>query len=168
MDFRRVMVIVYEDMNGAARRLEQLKRMQGEDILDIEGAAVIRKEMDGSVHVDDKNDVGAGSGTMVGAIVGGLIGLMAGPGGAIVGAAAGAATGGVSAALIDLGIDRDVVESIKKKLAPGSSALVAIIDDELVEPFEDVMGDDIRAGAAPYYYDVDNDVYDQWNRRLPR
>jgi uncharacterized membrane protein len=68
-----------------------------------------------------------------------LVGLLGGPGGAILGAIAGAITGGVAAGAIDMGFLNDDLREYGKDMAPGSSALVALIEHVWVERLRDEL-----------------------------
>lgn len=164
MENQRMLLAVYRNQDGARVLRDRLDELEDNDVIDIESAAVIVKDEDGSVSIDDQDDVDAGSGALAGAIAGGLIGLLSGPGGAVVGAAAGAATGGASAAAIDMGFDDDMLERVKNDLRPNSSALIAVVDAESAVEFEESMRDELGDSVAHYYHDVKAEVIEQWNR----
>lgn len=164
MDSRCIMLVIYKDRDSARQMVDRLERMDREGTIQIEGAAVIDKDMDGTIRVDDKADVSAGRGVLVGAIAGGLVGLLGGAGGVIVGAAAGAVTGGAAASVMDLGMDKDAIERINAELKPGTSALVAVIEDKWAQRFEESMDGEIRASVAHFYHKIKDGAVEQWEK----
>ena len=87
------------------------------------------KEPGGKIRIEDPGDLGTGRGSLFGAVVGGLVGLFGGPAGVLVGAAAGAAMGGVVASKVDLGFSKDFLDQLGKSLKPGSSAILALVEE---------------------------------------
>jgi hypothetical protein len=61
--------------------------------------AVVRKNPEGKVKIEETGDMSFGPGAGIGAVVGGALGLFAGPGGLVAGAAAGDVIGGAAASL---------------------------------------------------------------------
>jgi uncharacterized membrane protein len=149
---RQVVVAAYHDEQGADEALKTLKEIKREGLINIEDAAVIRKDPDGKLHIKETADMSTGRGAGIGALVGGVIGLLAGPAGVVVGAGAGALVGGL-AAKGDAGIKDERLEKIGEGLEPGTSAIVAIVDHEWVdevrrqiqEEARDVMTEEISA-----------------------
>jgi uncharacterized membrane protein len=164
MSSRCIMLVIYKDREGARQMLDRLEKMDQEEVIQVEDAAVIDKEMDGTIRVDDKEDVNAGRGALVGALSGALVGLLAGPGGAIVGAAAGAVTGGAAASVLDLGMDKNAVERLKSELKPGTSALVAVIEDKWAPRLAETMDGEIRSGVAHFYHEIKAEAVEQWKK----
>jgi len=57
------------------------------------------------------------------------------------GAAIGAAMGALSTSMIDMGISDEFIDSVKKKVTPGTSALFLLTDDTVVEQIETELKD---------------------------
>jgi uncharacterized membrane protein len=74
---------------------------------------------------------------LAGALAGGLIGLLRGN--ALAGGAVGAAGGLVAARVLDLGFPDQYLSAIAAQLAPGSSAIVAVVDFAHVNPAMTVL-----------------------------
>ncbi|MBV9544647.1 MAG: DUF1269 domain-containing protein [Chloroflexi bacterium] len=117
-----LVVISFNDEEQAAAALQSLRAQQKAGQIHINDTAIVRKDMDGKVHV--KNEVS--SATEMGAVVGGVLGLVLGfmfPLGSIaIGAAGGAAVG----AMLDQGVDGKFVKDVSTQLAPGTSALFVV------------------------------------------
>ncbi|MBN1147319.1 MAG: DUF1269 domain-containing protein [Anaerolineales bacterium] len=133
MDAVELMLAVFEEEGRVEKVLRDLKRLEKDRTLRLFDAAMLVKDRNGIVRLKETRDVGAGRGALFGAIAGGLVGLLGGPAGVIVGAAAGAAAGGVTASKIDLGFSNQFLDEIKTHLQPGSSALLALVEQEWAE-----------------------------------
>jgi uncharacterized membrane protein len=118
---------VYDNETGAMDAYKSLQQAQREKVVRLESYAVVSKDANGKVHVQRSNQK---KGTIAGAVVGGLIGSLGGPAGAAVGATAGGAMGRATGEAF--GIPREDIKAIKDTLAPGSSALIAVVDERWV------------------------------------
>ncbi len=123
----------FDDEDKAEAVLEDLQQVSKVDAFEVVNAAVLKKNAAGKVEVRETEDVDARHGALFGAVTGALIGLVGGPAGAVLGAVAGTATGGVAAHLIDMGFSDDYLEDMQNSLQPGSSMLLALVEDEWVE-----------------------------------
>jgi uncharacterized membrane protein len=136
-----VIASVYDKPDGAEDTLTFLNKLCKSGVLDIKHAAVMVKDRDGNIKVEERGDIGSKQGAIFGAISGGLIGLLGGPIGVIVGAAAGAATGGVAARKIDMGFSNDFLDKVQEELQPGKSALIVVVEHEMVEDLSSALSD---------------------------
>jgi uncharacterized membrane protein len=130
----KFVVAVFPDEAKAWEGTRALKELQAEGTLSLYGMAVITKAFAGTVSVQDKVD-GGPAGTAVGALVGGLVGLLGGPAGAAAGLAGGGLLGS-SRDVFNLGVESEFVEKVSAALLPGTSAVVAEIDEEWVTPLD--------------------------------
>ena len=133
MEEVELMLAVFEEEDRAGEAMRGLKRLEKQHSVRLFDAAVLVKDRSGIVSLKETRDVGTGHGALFGAVVGGLVGLLGGPAGVIIGAAAGAATGGVTASKIDLGFSNQFLKELKASLRPGSSALLALVEQEWAE-----------------------------------
>src|SRR5262245_35646701 len=124
---------VYEGENTASDVFKTMKSNQSSTGERIESYAVVSRDLKGKVTIRDQRKRDAG----VGAVLGGVIGLVGGPVGVAAGAAAGGAVGYLTGDAV--GIPKEKVESMKAALTPGSSALVAVLDDVWVADVEKDM-----------------------------
>jgi uncharacterized membrane protein len=130
----RMLVVIFDNEPKAYDGSTALSELDSKGSISIHGKAVIEKNADGTVTVNQKGEdfpVGTLSGTAVGA----LIGLLGGPVGLGVGALAGTVAGGV----LDMsraGINADFLDEVSDKLTPGKWAIVADISEEREIPVD--------------------------------
>lgn len=129
----------FDDEDKAEAVLEDLQQVGKTDAFEVLNAAVLAKDEEGEIDVKETEDVEAPGGALFGAVTGALIGLLGGPAGAIVGAVAGTATGGVAAHLIDMGFSDEYLEDLQEDLSPGSSMLLAMVENQWVEDVLEAM-----------------------------
>ena len=135
-----LIVLGFDEPGKADEVLQFLKELKRErSIIAIRNSAVLVKDEDGQVSITEAQDVDARHGRLFGAITGGLVGLAAGPVGVVVGAAAGAAVGGLAADRIDMGFSNRYLKDLEKHLQPGSSALIALVENEWVGEVTDAV-----------------------------
>ena len=118
--------LIVMSFNSAATAEEvrdKVRQLQKAGLISLSDAAVISKDGEGKISVNNEvsreTKVGAG----VGAVLGGILGFVFPVAGIVIGAAGGAAVG----ALVGNGVDRKFVEDVQNSLTPGSSALFLVI-----------------------------------------
>jgi uncharacterized membrane protein len=121
---------VYDSETGAKDAFDAMKQTQKEGVIHIDSYAVVSKDEKGKVRVHSTQKRGALAGTIVGA----LVGVLGGPAGVAAGAAAGGGLGYLTGATV--GIPREDIQAIKASLQPGTSAIVAVIDERWVADLE--------------------------------
>jgi uncharacterized membrane protein len=134
-----LIVIAYPEEQQAAEVLATLKQLRSKDLIDLEDAFYVTKDIEGdtkvhhSVHLTRK---GAGWGALGGLLVGVLfftpVALL------VVGAAAGA----LFVKLADMGIDHQFVKDLSAQLQPNSSAIFLLV--------RNVSPDEVTAALRPY------------------
>lgn len=154
----QVIVAAFQEEDAADETLKSLKEAKKEKLISIDNAAVIKKDMDGKLHIKETADMSGGKGAGIGALVGGVIGLLAGPLGIAAGGALGAAVGGLTAKLYDGGFKDDRLRQIGTSLQPGNSAIVAIIEHRWVSELEQDL---IEEGADVVTAALAADIADQ-------
>jgi uncharacterized membrane protein len=133
----RMVVVVFDDQKAAYEGYKALVQLDYEGSVSIHAGAVMKKNADGTVSVEQSGDdfpIRTFGGTAIGA----LIGLLGGPIGLAIGAAGGALVGSV-ADLDRAGVNTDFVTDASNKLTPGKWALVADISEEWVTPLDTRM-----------------------------
>ncbi len=130
----QVILAKFENEESASVALKKIKQARRAARLDFDDTAVIIRDQDGTLRIKDSEDVGLGKGAGRGAIIGGVIGLLAGPEGVIIGAGAGALLGGLFNEGDD-GFRDEELEDLGSRLAPDSSAIVAVVPQVWVEEF---------------------------------
>jgi len=131
----QIVVAVVHAEKDADMVLDDLDRIQAEKLYGIRDAAVVRRDKGGELHVWERKDWDSARGGVAGLLVGASVGLIAGPGAVLVGAA-GAGIGALAAKLRDSGFDDARLKELGESLAPGSSALVAVLEEEHVAEYE--------------------------------
>ena len=120
----------YDNPEGAQDAYKSMKESQKQGVIHIEAFSVISKDDTGRVRVHSTQKRGA----RAGAIVGALVGAIAGPGGMVAGAGAGGGLGYLTGSAV--GIPREDINAIKASLRPGTSALIAVVDERRVADLE--------------------------------
>jgi uncharacterized membrane protein len=112
--------------------LKDFRAMDLEGSIDLIDAAVIVRGADGMVRFEETADPSGKKWAKGGAIAGGLVGLIFPP--SIIGTAlVGAAGGGIWGKVRDKGFRDEDLEAIGEALAPGTSAIIAVAEDRVIE-----------------------------------
>lgn len=139
----QLVVAAFNDERSAKEALKALKQVQREKLIQIDSAAVLRKDRHGKLHIKETADMGGGKGAALGGVAGAAIGVIAGPA-LLVPAAVGALIGGLAAKLRDSGFSDERLKKLGEGLTPGSSAIVAVVEHRWVAQVEAAMAE---AGA---------------------
>ena len=119
-----IIVITFDNPEEAGKVRAALKSQEQGGRLKLDDSAVIVKDEDGKVHVQDQMD----RGVKIGAVGGGAIGLLlAGIFFPIAGIVIGAVAGGLIGATTDLGIEKKFIKQVRDSLEPGTSAIFFIV-----------------------------------------
>jgi uncharacterized membrane protein len=131
----QIVVAVFQTEQGADAILYDLEAAKLAGYLGIQNAAVLRRDKDGKLHIQEKKDWSGGQGAAAGAVIGAIVGAITGPGAVLVGAA-GAVIGGLAAKLRDSGFDDERLKALGESLTPGTSALVAVVEHKRMAEYE--------------------------------
>src|SRR6266511_2441580 len=134
-----LVVMMFDDEDAASAAYAALRRLEQNGGIAILDAATLVKHGDGTSEIKDTQDVDTRHGAYFGVISGALIGLLGGPAGALIGSVAGAATGAASASMIDLGFPKADLQALDDQLAPGSSALVVLVEATWLDKLDDAL-----------------------------
>jgi len=124
----------FADQYTAKRCLDQLKQMDKDGTIDLLDAAVLVKQADGKLKVDEVEELTPRKGRRRGAVIGGIFGAIFPPS-LLISAVVGAVAGGALGRFTDQGMKNDELKQIGEELAPGHSAIIAIVEDKWVEQF---------------------------------
>jgi uncharacterized membrane protein len=124
----RMLVVVFSEASKAFDGRDALKSLYHEGSVVVHAYAIITKNADGTVIVNEKSDSSA-PGTLLGTSLGGLIGLLGGPPGVAIGAIAGSLAGATTD-LDKVRVSTDFVDEVSRQLTPGKFALVAEIEED--------------------------------------
>jgi uncharacterized membrane protein len=134
-----LIVIGYPDEATAERVWQELVRLQDEYLVDLEDAAIIRRDTTGKLHVTTPAHHAVAWGSLSGMFWGVLIGLLflfpiaplTGIAGGLMGAALGAAG--------DLGIKEDFKRRVQDLVQPGTSAIMMIVRKATMDKVLDAL-----------------------------
>ena len=135
----QVIVAAFQNEEGAEDAFKKLKDAKKEHVIDIDNAAILRRDEDGKLHVKEVRDMSGGKGAAIGGVAGAVAGLLAGP--VVLAAGAGALIGGLAAKLRDSGFRDERLKQLGEALTPGTSALVAVIEHTWVRDVEKLLAD---------------------------
>lgn len=136
-----LIVITFDGVDTAGRVRNAVADAQKQGLLKVNDAAVIYKEADGAVKVDNE----VSSSMWAGMGIGGLLGLLITFTFPLAGLALGAAGGAAVAATMGRSVDKKFVQDVRDNLQPGSSALFLLGTGGmmglrgLLEPFEGTL-----------------------------
>lgn len=116
---------------GADEALDTLKRLQRQEVIKVQDGAVVswpenaRKPR--TRHLNDMTGMGALGGAFWGFLLGAIFFVP------VLGMAAGAASGALGGHLANLGIDESFVAQVRAKVTPGSSAILVLTTDAVLD-----------------------------------
>jgi uncharacterized membrane protein len=139
----QLLIAAFQDEGGASAALQMLKEAKKEKLVALKDAAVLRKDAEGKLHVNEIGDMTGTRGAGIGALVGAGLGIITG-GAALAVAGVGAIAGGLAAKLRDSGFNDARLKKLGEGLTPSSSAIVAVIEHTWVADLEAEMK---KAGA---------------------
>ena len=134
----KVVVVAFADDAKAYEALATVKQLDRDEQIDLVEGAVVTRDEDGRVHVQDE----AGDHSLAGTASGGLIGLLIGILGGPLGVLLGGATGLLLGSLWDLD-DADTTESalgeVSKSVQVGRNSLLAQVVEQVPEVLDAEM-----------------------------
>jgi uncharacterized membrane protein len=139
----QLLIAAFQDEGGASAALQMLKEAKKEKLVAIKDAAVLRKDPQGKLHVNDIRDMTGTRGAAIGGVVGAGLGILTG-GAALAFVGIGALAGGLAAKLRDSGFNDARLRKLGEGLTPGSSAIVAVIEHTWVADLQEEFQ---KAGA---------------------
>ena len=120
-----LIVLTFAGEAQALAARDRLIKLQQQQVISLEDAAVVVCRADGHVKVRQITNL-SGAGALGGAFWGALIGfLLSMP---WLGLAVGAATGALAGKFSDMGVDDQFIKEIGDRLAPGQAALFLYVD----------------------------------------
>jgi uncharacterized membrane protein len=130
-----VFVAAFDNETQAGVALKDFRMMDREGSIDLLDAVVLVHSTDGKVRFEETADPSGKKWAKRGAVAGGLVGLIFPPS-IIAGAVFGGAGGGIWGKIRDKGFKDEDLKAIGESLEPGSSAIIAIAEDRVVERLE--------------------------------
>ncbi len=102
--------------------------------VEIDDVAVVIKDENARISLQQSRDVNLGQGATSGGWLGAIVGIIGGPAGMVAGGALGATVGGLWAKLHDVGIDDDHMRKMGEGLIPGEAAMFVLMTSYEIEP----------------------------------
>lgn len=121
----------FEDSTKADVCLTVLKQMEKDGTIDILDAAVLSKQEDGKLKIEDVRELTPKKGRRRGAVIGGIFGIIFPPS-ILLSAVAGGVLGGLFGRFTDQGWNNDDLKALGEELQPGHSAIIALVEDRWV------------------------------------
>jgi uncharacterized membrane protein len=132
----------FDSADGAEETLATLERLQKEDLIQIEDAAIVSWPEGTKKPKTKQLHSLTGAGAMSGAFWGMLFGLIFFV--PLLGLAVGAASGALAGSLTDVGIDDNFIKEVRAKVTPGTSALFLMtsgtVQDKVAEELKGLRG----------------------------
>ena len=133
-----VFIAAYDTEAGAGEALKDFQSAERAGSINLIDGAVIVRGTDGKVGFEETADPSGKRWAKRGAIAGGVVGLLFPP--SIIGTAiVGAAGGGVWGKVRDKGFKDEDLRAIGDGLEPGSSAIIAVAEDRMIQQLEDSL-----------------------------
>jgi uncharacterized membrane protein len=128
----QVFVAAFDNEEQAGEALQDFRAMDREGSIELIDAVVVVRGSDGNVEFEETADPSGKKWAKRGAIAGGLVGLIFPP--TMIGTAlVGAAGGGIWGKVRDKGFRDEDLKAIGESLAPGTSAIIAVAEDHVIE-----------------------------------
>jgi uncharacterized membrane protein len=131
----QVFIAAYGSEDGAGPALKDFRAMDREGSIELIDAAVAVHTSDGKVKIEETADPSGKTWGKRGAIAGGVVGMIFPPS-IVASALVGGAGGGIWGKIRDKGFKDEDLKAIGESLPPGSSAIIAIAEDRVVERLE--------------------------------
>src|SRR3954471_8541920 len=131
----QVFIAAYQSEDAAGAALKDFRAMHREGSIELIDAAVAVHTADDKVKIEETADPSGRKWGKRGAIAGGIAGVIFPPS-IIAGALVGGAGGGIWGKIRDKGFKDEDLQAIGESLPPGSSAIIAIAEDRMVERLE--------------------------------
>ncbi|WP_203580085.1 DUF1269 domain-containing protein [Microbacterium hibisci] len=127
----------YDDTATASEDYQALRSGQDSGGYEIIGAVVLVRDKDGKVQVKEHGDKSVGHGAAWGAGAGVVVGLFAPP--LLAATAVGAGIGAILGKIKKNREEKKMGVDVDEYLAPGSSAIVAVVDDRWADRVEKAL-----------------------------
>jgi len=141
-----VLIAVYLIPDLAQRDFDAYTKLAGDGEIVTDGVALVVKDADGEVHVQETGDHLGRKGVKAGAGVGLVIGLLAPP--LLAATVVGAAVGGLAGKFARHRVQAGIGEKLDDALPPGSSGLIAIYEHANADLVEKTLANSIRKAIA--------------------
>ncbi len=133
-----VVLVTFDESSHAYQAMSELRRLSDEGAVSVTTAAIVERLADGDFRFpEDAENIGL-TATAAGGVIGALIGALAGPLGLLLGGATGAIAGSV-ADVDEVERSEAMVGTLSQRVSPGTTALIADVDEPAPELLDAVM-----------------------------
>lgn len=133
-----VLIVNFDDLAGARAAMSELRRLDREGAVKVRAAAVVARQDDGRFWVPEDEERIGFAGTATGGAVGAVLGALIGPVGVLLFGATGALVGSLADAE-EADVSEDVLASVTRQMPPGSTVVVADVDEPAPRIVDAVM-----------------------------
>lgn len=133
-----VVIVGFKDLAQARQGMSELRGLADAGAITLRTAALVVREPDGRVWIPDDDARVGFAGMAAGGVIGALLGALSGPIGLLLWGAAGALVGSLADAE-EAEVTDEVLSSVTDSLLPGTTALVADIDEPAPNVVDAVM-----------------------------
>lgn len=157
-----LVVASYDDSAAASHDYQALRSGQDSGGYEVVGAVVLTRDKDGKVEVKEHGDKSVGHGAAWGAGAGVVVGLFAPP--LLAATAVGAGIGAILGKIKKGREEKKLSVDLDEYLAPGTSAVVAVVDDKWADRVEKALQrSDKRISRA-----IDADDYEKLQEAIEK
>jgi uncharacterized membrane protein len=157
-----LVVGTYADSGAATEDFKALKAAQDAGEYKVVGAVVMNRDASGKVDVKEHCDERTAAGAVLGGTAGLVVGLFAPP--LLAATAVGAGIGALLGHLSKRHEEKKIGVDLEEYLPPGSSAVVAVVDDKWADKVEHALAkSDKRINKA-----IDKGDYDQLQKAISK
>ncbi|MCE0761512.1 DUF1269 domain-containing protein [Pseudonocardia kujensis] len=140
----------FDDPGGARRALDLVERLQKQELLTLDDAAVVTWPEDRKKPKTEQLHSMTGAGALGGSFWGLLFGLLFFV--PLLGLAVGAAMGALAGSMSDVGIDDRFIKEVREKVTPGTSALFLmtsrVVQDKVLDEFRGTQAELISTNLS--------------------
>jgi arylsulfatase len=141
-----VRIAVYLIPDLAQQDFDEYVRLAGEGEIDTDGIALVLKDADGEVKVQESGDHLGRRGAKAGAGAGLVLGLFAPP--LLAATAVGAAAGGLTGKFARHRMEAGIGDKLDDALPPGSAGVITVYDHAQAELVDKTLANSIRSSTA--------------------
>ena len=141
-----VLIAVYLIPDLAEQDFDAYVKLAGEGEIETDGVALVTKDADGELHVQETGDHLGRKGVKVGAGAGLVLGLFAPP--LLAATAVGAAAGGIAGKFARKRMEAGIGEKMDDALPAGSAGIIAIYEHDGADAVAGALANAIRTSTA--------------------
>ena len=141
-----VLIAVYLIPDLAQQDFDAYAKLAGDGAIDTDGVALVVKDAEGEVRVEETGDHLGRKGVVAGGGVGLVVGLFAPP--LLAATVVGGAVGGLAGRFARHRMKAGIGDKLDDALPPGSAGIIAIYDHDAADVFASALANAIRTSIA--------------------